>query len=163
MKEHESSAAAPVPSHGLSFRVMQMEAIRLINLSCVNKSIRGSRDLSIRAGIPEDRTRLVYRAPGTPLPADSEPIILNGKEWDALLSAVEVPLEMWINKCQEKHAAPVDENDKVVSLAPQFGASADGCEPPAETQQRIETILGYSVAFFLKASNIILPKAPVHA
>jgi hypothetical protein len=138
---------------------MQMEAIRLINLNCVNKSIRGARDLSIRAGIPEEKTRLIYREPGAPLPADHEPVILNGKEWDALLSAVEVPLETWIEKSQDKNISPVAENDKVISLVPQFGASADGCEPPAETQERIGTILGYASAFYLKASNVELPVA----
>jgi hypothetical protein len=153
------SVAGSALSGGLSFKIMQMEAIRLINLNCVNKNIRGARDLSIRAGIPEEKTRLIYREPGAPLSADHEPAILNGKEWDALLSAVEVPLETWIEKSQEKNIPPMSEDDAVVSLVPQFGASADGCEPPAEVQERIGTILGYASAFYLKASDVQLPIA----
>jgi hypothetical protein len=156
--KNAQSAIATSGQSGLSFKVMQKEAVNLINIGCVHNGVRSPRELSLRAGVSEEKARFVYRGDGVCEP-DEKLIVINGKEWDDLLSAVDVSLDEWIGKSFSSNPKEIGKQDLVVGLVPQYGASSTSQRPPIETQERIGTILGYSSAFYLKASDIVLPKA----
>jgi hypothetical protein len=160
MKIELPPVAVPRRILGLSYKVMQREAVRLINVGCFQQGIRGPRELSLLAGVSEEKASLVYCGDGErPNLVDDEILALNGKEWDDLLSVADVSLETWVETSIANNPKKINEKDLVVGLVPQYGASSTGHEPSLETQRRIGTILGYSSAFYLKASNIVLPVA----
>ena len=145
---------------GLSYVTMQNRAAQLICLGCFQQSLRGPRDLSLRAGVPVEKAALVYPEGSVEgqMPAPSkERIELNGDEWDNLLSAAGVSLEQWIQKSREDSPKQVDPEDLVTNLAVEFGASSDGGIPSGDIQKRIRITLGYASAFYLKASGVEQP------
>lgn len=144
---------------GLSFKVMQSEALRLIRAGCFEKGIRSPQELGLLAGISAEKASLVYPCPKGPGRDDTEALNLNGKEWDGLLAAADVSLETWVEKSTSRTPNEVSDKDLVTEIAPEYLASSNGQRPVPETEERIGRIVGYSSAFFLKASGVVLPSS----
>jgi len=144
MNKTDKAVVDPQSASQASFTRMALAAARLIK---EHTHPRGAFELPAASGVSSEKvTSLWYGNYAGELPS------LSGKEWEALISAAEVPLDQWI---AESSGNPSDPDDKVtIESEPVYGA-ASGYEPSDEAKDKLRQLIGLSTAFYLKASERI--------
>ncbi len=132
----------------ITFEGMALAGARLIK-NCTTQNRMRPQELAIESGVPLDRVELLlYGNYSGQLPS------LNGIEWEALISAAEVPLDDWIKEAEPLSKTTDDMLE--ISAVPVYGA-ASSYEPSEEAQEHLKLLIGLSTAFYMKASAKVEP------